>query len=298
MLLPGACAAINCPWCGLQTTGGDACDMCRRPLRQVGYVHTAPFMVPQDRSIDWARILAPAGIIASLAFGFVLFMQLVGYGRKAAQPRTLPPVKSASQLPGLSEVTKPMQGYADLVKKADASTTPEDDSLKREKDQLLAAAQSKISQGGSIPGAYVTNTPTQDGPQTPQMASFSGTVVPAGEETVSGLGPANDDAYIESANLRKGPGFDGNIVIVNPTDRFIETFDLTLQIGERVFPLTLTGQAADPKARGISTQSAVEVHASAQILGPTFGSARVVLRILYANADAPTTVSYALPSYR
>lgn len=293
MLLPGTCAAIHCPWCGLQTTGGDACDMCRRPLRQVGYVHAATYMTPQDRSIDWARILAPAGIIASLAFGFVLFTQLVGYGRRAAQPRTLPPVKSASQLPGISDVTRPMQGYADLVKKADASTTPEDDSLRREKDLLLQVASQRFGQQGGMVVASNASPPTYDtAPTAPQRAGVSGAVLPYGEELKNSPATTNG-AYIESVDT-SGEGFNGPIFIVNPTDREIETFDLTLQVGERVFPLELTGQAADTGRRAVAPHTTVQVNAKAQILGPAFGPRRVVLRILYTDRAEPEFATFKL----
>lgn len=291
MLLPGAGAAICCPWCGLQTRGGDSCDMCRRPLRPGGTVHAANFAyVAPDRSVDWARILGPAAIIACLVFGAVGLARVVNLGRSANAPRTLPPIKSSRELPaGVKEIAAPMQGYADMVKRADAATTPEDDSLRREKDMLLASAQSRIAQGGQLAGpATSVSAPAQ-----PERASVSGTVIPAGETYLNSAATQNAP-YIESADAFSRPRFEGSIVIVNPTDREVETFDLTLQVGDQFFPISLSGQAADASARGIAPKSAVEVRGKVEPVGPVAGPARLVLRVLYFDSNEPALTTFVL----
>jgi hypothetical protein len=91
------------------------------------------------------------------------------------------------------------------------------------------------------------------------------------------------EVYLESVDAEgEGSDFKGTVVIVNSSDLAVSQFDLTLQVGEKVFPLTLhTDQD------WVAAKSTLMVKVSSGILGPVFGKRRVVLRaMLEGSRDA------------
>lgn len=294
-LHPSYRQAVFCPWCGLQTVSADTCDMCRRPIRSSPLaIHSQAVDV---RAIDFSRFLGPIGLVAAIGLGVVLIMQFIQVGRKAAEPRTLPPVKSASQLPPLEQLRQSVGGYADTARTTEKTegepAAQGDDSLRAEKDALLELAAQRFGGGGGAPASGGTGAPAT--PTVASMASGTSVVVPAGDPPPEAAG-LPDAAYIESVDATtSGPDFAGRVVIVNPTDREIETFDLTLQVGDRIFPVALAGQAKDPLRRGIAGKQAVAVEGSVPVLGPSFGVRRLILRVLYLDRQDPNTSVFDLP---
>ena len=248
--------------------------MCGKPLR-AGYAYSNRAAVQHsDRLVDLRTFLIPVGVIAAMIVGGLIVNSLINLNRKPTQTRIMPPIPSTTSLPPVSQLTDIVRGYADEAKKEDSDSSEGNNTLKDEKDALLAIAAQRLGQGNATSvGPQVANPPSP----TPGQLT-----VPAGEVVIA-TSASQEFAYIEALELSNQAECRGTISIVNPRSVAIDNLDLTLQVGDQLFPVKL----GDKAKSSLSPRGSCTVSISAEPLGPLQGPRRLILRSLYTDRNEP-----------
>ncbi len=255
--------------------------MCGKPLR-AGYAYSNRAVVQHsDRLMDLRSFFIPVGIIAAIIVGGLIVNSLINLNRKPSQTRIMPPIPSTVSLPPVSQLGDMVRGYAGEAKKQDSEAGEESSALKDEKEALLAIAAQRLGQGNATYGSSQISNPSS-----PKPAQLT---VPAGE-VVMGASAPQEFAYIEALELSSQAECRGTISIVNPRNVAIDNLDLTLQVGDQLFPVNLGNKART----SLGARGSFTVSIAAEPLGPLQGPRRLILRSLYTDRNEPNLDFWAI----
>lgn len=279
---PASRVSVACPNCGLQTMNPGVCDMCGKALT-IRAVPNGTMYVMGPRAFEWRTLACTIGVV--VAIGVLIFAgtSLVSYGKQVNDKPGLKPIRSSDDL-SVSRVRDSVSDYASVASRSVSEqpaggSDPMSLQLRTELDSLNLQAHAKLTNAG------------YSRPQPP--ADPRPTVVPDGQVPmvkVEGLDKVPEVFIDKVADSGNGDRFEATVTLVNLSKHAVSEYDLTLQVGDKVFSLNL-----QPYEPVIYPGSALEFRAFSGALGPVFGEKRLVLRAMVEGSKEATQDALRIP---